>query len=320
MTQNTQAFTGSTLSTGFRSLMDDYEGGGPNSQIRIYDLLAGEYAVYVYAWAPNGGAPIYFQTGTSGPGIPVVLNHGPTLQPGADPFVSPTTPPTGQNMAVRTVTVQPGEQLIITALCQGFLLPGGTIVDDGDPKSPKDGGTPGDCTIAGLQIIPVTGMQGCQQTTPNSVEGLPRINAFGQTFGGAFSISSSTITLSAGSLPLPIGGPLPGERRIQTWVAADSMPGVPQWQPACGGLFTSDTGRCIGATALYRLGPVMAQSDANGVHTQIVNFAQLAQSGFVPGTSLHVQMLYEDDSVPSDPCTSMDILRWTDSLEITLIP
>ena len=215
-----------------RRLYDDYHPGIPNNQIRFQNLQPGRYRFFVYAWLPNGLNNVYFQVGQSNAGLPRTMVHG-------FPFPSPPDFVLGQTVVARTLTVEAGEDVIITALCQGALLPGGSVVNNGGPgtgvgEGGGDGGNgddggipPNSCSFAGFQIVPVNGTQGCPQSRANSLGGIPRINALGTINPQGDFDASQNITLSAGSLP----GVLPPNRQILTFVSNNFGTGNGQIQP-----------------------------------------------------------------------------------------
>lgn len=317
---------GSAPPADVRALYDDYTPGIPNNQIRFQGLQPGRYRFFVYSWFPNAANNVYFQVGNSAAGFPQTMTHG-------FPFPSPPDFVNGQTWVARTLTVEAGEDVIITALCRGFLLPGGSVVDDtGGQTGVRSGGSgsgsgsgngdvpPGSCSFAGFQIVPVNGTQGCAQSRANSLGGFPRINALGTIDPQGDFDASQPITLSAGSLP----GALPPNRLILTFVSNNLGVGAGQTQPSCTPPVL-DTGitPCLTPGPIYRAETPTILTNAFGVYTTTITPAMLSTLALQgldtsPGATLNFQMIYQDMPVAGDACMADPVLRWTRTVSITL--
>ena len=143
-----------------RDLFDDFvisnEDDG-NVAIEFDGLQPGLYRFYVYAWTPNGRSPLRFSVGSTVRMATVV--HG-------SPFPTPPDFVNLQTFGARTLNVGAGQRVTISTTCIGDAggSTGGSTGGNGRRFFADEGQAPNcDCTIAGIQIVPVAGVQGCAQ-------------------------------------------------------------------------------------------------------------------------------------------------------------
>ena len=199
-----------------------------------------------------------------------------------------------QSLDVCTIPVQAGESLTIRLRCEGL-----------------------GCGTNGIQILPLVGTTFCPQG-PNSTGGTVELSAWASSAaGGAVSIAANDLVIAAGITGAPIVSP---GTAVLIW-ASDSVLTNPM-QSNCPLIGT----RCVGAPGGGSLIRASVGTQTNfGTDSGAIDLAMLAnpmgQPGLnvLPGNSLYFQMIYRDNDA-FNVCPTTAIARWTEAIEIALIP